>query len=108
MLSRAYLSLHSAKVTCNLLETGEDGGEIGVALRDVGLFLSRDSVNPVAAAVCVADVNYLDLNLAMAGGRGEGGAAAAVDLWTALRSVRIRTCTGKEGSRNSSMFFDLT
>ena len=98
--------MHSyTQVACNLLDTGKDVG-IGISLEDTGVYMARDSIDPVTNSVCICDLDYLDIDVHFrerADNGGGGGTETQMNDDSTLSSpfldvcancnlVRVRTC----------------
>lgn len=80
------LALGRVGVHCSLLDTGRDVN-IGVSLEDASLFTSRDPANHMNVAVCVADLDYLDLNVSL-----REVPRQILDVSASCNLLRLRTC----------------
>jgi len=57
---RAAICLGKVGISCSLLDTTADAS-VSISVEDAAVYLSKDSVSPTDTAVCVADIDYLDL-----------------------------------------------
>jgi len=62
--AKATLCLGKVKVTCSLLDTTQDAS-VNVAIEDASLFLTKEAHNPVESALCIADIDYFDIQIAL-------------------------------------------
>ena len=99
---KAAICLGKVGVSCSLLDTTQDAS-VSVSVEDVGLYVSKDSVSPTEAAVCVADIDYLDLSvtlnepeidhLADEGLESVSKTEPTLLVSASTNLVRVRTCT---------------
>jgi len=61
---RAALCLGKVGISCSLLDTTADAS-VSISVEDAAVYLSKDSVSPIDTAVCVADIDYLDLSVTL-------------------------------------------
>ena len=101
-VGRATLALGNVKVNCSLLDTGKDAS-ISVSLEDVGLYLSPTpdsglTVNLVNDAVCVCDVDLLEVTVNLRDNAGCHGPVTdlpeeELDVCISCNLLRLRTCS---------------
>jgi len=96
--TRAALAIGRANVSCSLLDTTQDAS-VSVSIEDAGVYISKDSVSPTDTAVCVADIDYLDLSVILSDNSSPtiDGVDVPIppprlNVTASANMVRIRTC----------------
>ena len=85
-------SLGHVKVTCCLIDTGNDLN-ITIAAEDLGLFLSKNetAVSHLKSSICVLDIDSFDISVELRETK-PGSEHNVLDVNAAVQLLRLRTC----------------